>query len=165
MSAGGVGRVAVFPGSFDPPHVGHLDLIERARLLFDRLHVAVLDNEAKKPLFPVADRIAMLEELTSAWDDCEVESFSGLLVEYARSRGAIAVVRGLRSVTDFDYEVPMTRMNRRLAPGVETLYLLAAADHASLSSSLIKEVARLGGDVSGLVPPGVLTRLGAVLPR
>ncbi|HVS62520.1 MAG TPA: pantetheine-phosphate adenylyltransferase [Thermoanaerobaculia bacterium] len=163
MSGEGEGKVAVLPGSFDPPHVGHLDLIERSRLLFDRLYVAVLDNESKQPLFPVAERIAMLEELTATWDDCVVESFSGLLVEYARSRGAIAVIRGLRSVTDFDYELPMTRMNRHLAPGVDTLYLLATADHSSLSSSLIKEVARLGGDVSGLVPPVVLARLRAAL--
>jgi pantetheine-phosphate adenylyltransferase len=155
----------VFAGSFDPPHHGHVDLIERGRALFDRLHVAVLDNESKKPLFPVAERIAMLEELTAAWDDCAIESFSGLLVDYAHSRGAIAIVRGLRSVTDFDYELPMTRMNRHLAPGVDTLFLLAAAPHASLSSSLIKEVVRLGGDVSGLVPATVLARLGSAFGR
>jgi pantetheine-phosphate adenylyltransferase len=158
-------RVAVFPGSFDPPHLGHLDLIGRSRALFDRVHLAVLDNEAKKPLFPVAERVAMLEELVAGWGDCVVESFSGLLVDYARARGAIAIVRGLRSVTDYDYETPMTRMNRHLAGDVDTLFLLAAAEHASLSSSLIKEVARLGGDVAGLVPEPVLARLHAALGR
>lgn len=155
--------VAVFPGSFDPPHEGHLDLIERSRCLFDRTYVAVLDNEAKRALFGVAERVAMLEELTAGWDDCVVESFSGLLVDYARARDANAIVRGLRSVTDYDYESPMTRMNRHLAPGVDTVFLLAAAEHSSLSSSLIKEVARLGGDVTGLVPAPVLEHLRKAL--
>ncbi|HVS16248.1 MAG TPA: pantetheine-phosphate adenylyltransferase [Thermoanaerobaculia bacterium] len=158
-------RIAVFPGSFDPPHVGHLDLIVRCRALFDRVHVAVLDNEAKQSLFPVAERVAMLEELVAGRDGYVVESFSGLLVDYARSRGASAIVRGLRSVTDYDYETPMTRMNRHLAGQLDTIFLLATAEHASLSSSLIKEVARLGGDVAGLVPEPVLARLHAALAR
>jgi pantetheine-phosphate adenylyltransferase len=160
--------IGVYPGSFDPLHNGHLDLIERSLQLFDRLYVAVLNNDAKSPLFAVEERVELLREVTAGRDaaggrsgvtPCEVESFSGLLVDYARRRGAQAIVRGLRSVTDFDYELPMTRMNRHLGPGIDTVFLLPDARWSSLSSSLIKEVARLGGDVESLVPAKVHERL------
>ena len=156
-------RIGVFPGSFDPLHNGHYDLIQRAVNLFDRLYVAVLNNEAKSPLFTVEERIEMLEELLVGQSNCSVESFSGLLVDYAASRRATAIVRGLRTTGDFDYELPMTLMNRRLQPTVETLFLMPRSDCIFLSSRLIKEVCSLSGDVGGLVPDPIAERLMARL--
>ncbi len=152
-------RVGVFPGSFDPVHNGHLDLIERARQLFDVLFVAVLRNDQKRALFTVEERIDLLRELIGDAGDCRIESFSGLLVDYARERNAAAVVRGLRSGADFDYELPMTLMNRRLAPGIDTIFLLPAPEWIYLSSRLAKEVGSLDGNLSGIVPPAVLEAL------
>ena len=152
-------RIGVFPGSFDPVHNGHLDLIERARRLFDVLYIAVLYNEQKQALFSVKERIGFLEVLLAGSDDCRVESFSGLLVDYARDKGATAVVRGLRSGADFDYELPMTLMNRRLAPGIDTIFLLPAPEWIFLSSRLTKEVGSLEGDLTGVVPPLVMEAL------
>ena len=152
-------RVGVFPGSFDPVHNGHVDLIERARRLFDVLYIAVLYNEQKQALFSVEERIGLLRDLVGDSDECRVESFSGLLVDYAREKNATAVVRGLRSGADFDYELPMTLMNRRLAPGIDTIFLLPAPEWIYLSSRLTKEVGSLEGDLTGVVPPLVMEAL------
>lgn len=152
-------RLAVYPGSFDPVTNGHLDLVERSLRLFDRVVVAVLVNEAKAPLFSAAERVQLLREALHVHDRVEVETFDGLLVEYAARRGAAAIVRGLRAVADFEYEYQMALMNRRLAPAVETVFMMPAEQYTYTSSRLIKEVARLGGDVHGLVPPVVAARL------
>jgi pantetheine-phosphate adenylyltransferase len=152
-------RIAVCPGSFDPVHNGHLDIIERCRPLFDRVVVAVLHNEGKSPLFTVAERIEMIEELTAGWDDVRVESFSGLLVHFMDEIGARVVIRGLRAVSDFEYEFQMAMMNRRLNPNVETMFVTPREDYSFVASRLVKEVFSLGGDVRGLVPDLVLERL------
>jgi pantetheine-phosphate adenylyltransferase len=152
-------RIAVCPGSFDPIHNGHLDIVERCRPLFDGVVVAVLQNEGKKSLFSVAERVAMIEELVAGWDDVRVESFSGLLVHFMDEIGAQVVVRGLRAVSDFEYEFQMAMMNRRLQPEVETVFMTPREDFSFLSSRLVKEVFSLGGDVRGLVPDLVLERL------
>lgn len=154
-----MGRVGVFPGSFDPVHNGHLDLVRRAAPLFDRLYVAVLYNEAKQPLFTVEERLGMLRELFRDTDGVEVESFSGLLVDFASRVGGRAIVRGLRGIADFDYELQMTLMNRHLRSEVETLFLMPRGDLVHLSSRLIKEVCSLGGNVEGMVPELVYGRL------
>jgi pantetheine-phosphate adenylyltransferase len=152
-------RIAVCPGSFDPIHNGHLDIVERCRPLFDGVVVAVLQNEGKKSLFSVAERVAMIEELVAGWDDVRVESFSGLLVHFMDEIGAQVVVRGLRAVSDFEYEFQMAMMNRRLQPEVETVFMTPREDFSFLSSRLVKEVFSLGGDIRGLVPDLVLERL------
>ncbi len=152
-------RIAVCPGSFDPIHNGHVDIIERCRPLFDEVVVAVLHNEGKNPLFSVSERVAMIEELTAAWDDVRVESFSGLLVHFMDEIGARVVIRGLRAVSDFEYEFQMAMMNRRLNPDVETMFVTPREDYSFVASRLVKEVFSLGGDVRGLVPDRVLERL------
>lgn len=152
-------RIGVFPGSFDPIHNGHLDLVERSLGLFDQVIVAVLDNESKRPVFTVEERVEMLEELFERRASVRIESFSGLLVDFARAVSAGTLIRGLRTGADFDYELPMALMNRRLFPELETIFLVPRAEYADLSSSLIKEVCRLGGEVSGLLPEGVRKRL------
>ncbi|HVL91235.1 MAG TPA: pantetheine-phosphate adenylyltransferase [Actinomycetota bacterium] len=151
-------RIAVYPGTFDPITNGHLDIIERARAQFGSVVVAVSQNPSKNPLFPLEERIAIAKETTAGMDGVNVDSFEGLLVDYVRARGASALVKGLRAVTDFDYELQMAQMNYRLA-GVETMFLVANPEYSFLSSSLVKEVARFGGDVEGMVPPEVLRRL------
>lgn len=156
-------RLAVFAGSFDPPTVGHLDLVHRALALFDALVVAVAPNVRKKPLFSVQERIALLREATGGDPRVEYAPVEGLLVDFARARGAVALVRGLRSATDYDYELPMSAMNRHLAPAVESVFLLARPEHAMVSSSLLKEVASFGGDIAPFVPPCVLAPLRARL--
>jgi pantetheine-phosphate adenylyltransferase len=143
---------------------GHVDIIERAGQQFDRVVVAVLENPGKDPLFDVEERVAMLEEATAGLNGVEVEAFSGLLVEYARRVGARVIVKGLRAVTDFEYEIQMAQMNQRLG-GVETLFMTTAPTWSYLSSSLIREVAGFGGDVRGLVPPMVVERLRDKLGR
>lgn len=150
-------RIAVYPGSFDPMHNGHLDIIERCRPLFDELVVAVLRNEGKKPLFSVEERIEAIREMVAP--DVRVESFSGLLVDFMDQVGARAVVRGLRAVSDFEYEFQMALMNRRLNPRVETVFLMPREDYTYLSSRLVKEVFSLGGNLTGLVPEPVIARL------
>ncbi len=155
-------RIALYPGSFDPITNGHLDIIERARGLCDRLILAVLVNDEKRPLFTVEQRIALIREnvLPSDGARVEVREFSGLLVDFARSVGARMIVRGLRAMSDFEYEFQMALMNRRLAPRVETVFLMAKEEYSYVSSRLVKEVARLGGDVSALTPPGAARALG-----
>jgi pantetheine-phosphate adenylyltransferase len=153
-----MGLTALCPGTFDPVTNGHLDIIERAARRFDALVVAVLDNPSKRPLFTVEERVSMLKEVTQGLSNVEVDSFSGLLVEYATRRGAAVVVKGLRAVTDFEFEIQMAQMNHRLG-GVETLFMTTSPQWSFLSSSLVKEVAALGGDISGLVPGVVGERL------
>ena len=159
-----MGLTALCPGTFDPVTNGHLDIIERAGRHFDTVVVAVLDNPAKEPMFGVEERVSMLKEATAALRNVEVASFSGLLVEFAKERGSPVIVKGLRAVTDFEYEIQMAQMNRRLAD-VETFFMTTAPNWSYLSSSLVKEVARHGGDVSGLVPAVVAERLADTLRR
>jgi pantetheine-phosphate adenylyltransferase len=149
------GRLAVVPGSFDPLTNGHVDIILRSAHLFERVIVAVLVNAEKKPLFTADERIAIVREVFREYSNVEVESFDGLLVEYARQRRASAIVRGLRAVSDFEYEFQMALMNRHLEPTLETVFMMPAEQYTYLSSRLIKEVFQLGGEVRGLVPPVV----------
>ena len=158
MDGSGAVRKAVCPGSFDPVTNGHLDIIGRAAALFDEVTVMVAYNGAKAGLFTVDERIEMLHQVTAQWPNVVVDSYSGLLVDFCRDHGIPAVVKGLRAVSDFDYELQMAQMNRQLA-GVETLFVPTSATYSYLSSSLLKEVAALGGDVAGLVPDMVATRL------
>ena len=151
-------RRAVCPGSFDPVTNGHTDIIERASKLFDEVVVAVLINKSKSSLFTVEERMELLAEVTSNLPNVKIDSFHGLLVDFARDRGICAIVKGLRAVSDFDYELQMGQMNHSLA-GVETLFIPTNPLYSFLSSSLVKEVATYGGDVSGLVPEAVHTRL------
>jgi pantetheine-phosphate adenylyltransferase len=154
-------RVALYPGSFDPPTYGHLDILSRARRLADRVIVAILENDAKKPLFTVPERIAMVREIIGEDPAVDVRSFSGLLVDFAKQSGASLIVRGLRAVSDYEYELQMALMNRRLSPSVETVFLMAKEEYSYVSSRLVKEVARLGGDLTGLVPEAIRARLVA----
>jgi pantetheine-phosphate adenylyltransferase len=151
-------RKSVCPGSFDPITNGHLDIIERASKLFDEVVVAVLINKSKANLFTVEERIELIKDATAGCENVTVESSHGLLVNFCRARGIQSIVKGLRAVSDFDYELQMAQMNHRLA-GVETLFMSTNPQYAFLSSSLIKEVATYGGDVSGLVPDVVWKRL------
>ena len=153
-----MGLSALCPGTFDPVTNGHLDIIERAGRCFDHVVVAVLENPSKQPLFSIEDRVAMLKEAVHDLANVEVGSFNGLLVDYARERGIRVVVKGLRAVTDFDFELQMAQMNSAMA-GVETFFVSTSPQWSYLSSSLIKEVAKFGGDVSRLVPPHVNERL------
>jgi pantetheine-phosphate adenylyltransferase len=150
---------ALYPGTFDPPTNGHLDLIERGARLFDHLIVAVLNNPGKDPLFTVEERVEMLRESTAALKNVSVATFDGLMVEFARKQGVSAVLRGIRAISDYEYEFQMALMNRRLAPEIETVFLQPAGRYSFVSSRMLKEVFSFGGDVSGLVPPNVLKRL------
>jgi pantetheine-phosphate adenylyltransferase len=150
---------ALYPGTFDPPTNGHLDLIERGARLFDRLIVAILNNPVKDPLFTVEERVEMLKESTAALKNVSVATFDGLMVEFARKQGASAVLRGIRAISDYEYEFQMALMNRRLAPEIETVFLQPAGRYSFVSSRMLKDVVSFGGDVSGLVPPNVLKRL------
>jgi pantetheine-phosphate adenylyltransferase len=147
---------ALCPGSFDPPTNGHVDVIERAISTFEEVVIAVIDNPSKSGLFPVADRVAMLEDIVGG--RARVESFSGLLVDYAATTGVDVVVKGLRTVDDYEYEMQMAQMNRHLT-GVETVFMATRSEWSFISSSLVKEVARLGGSVTGLVPSVVESAL------
>lgn len=151
--------IAIYPGSFDPFTNGHLDLIERSTHLFDKLIVAVLRNEEKRPLFSVEERQAMLREVLAGYPNVEVDAFGGLLVDFAARKGASVILRGIRAISDYEYELQMALMNRRLHPEIETVFLLASEAYSFISSRLVKEVAALGGNISGLVPPVVEQRL------
>jgi pantetheine-phosphate adenylyltransferase len=151
-------RKVVCPGSFDPVTNGHLDIVGRAASLFDEVTVVIAINQSKAGLFTVEERMELLAEVTKPWPNVRIDSFQGLLVDFCRDRGIPAIVKGLRAVSDFDYELQMAQMNRQLA-GVETLFVPTSATYSYLSSSLLKEVAAHGGDVTGLVPDLVATRL------
>ena len=157
-------RTAVYPGSFDPLTNGHLDIIRRGARLFDRFVVAILENEGKSPLFTVNERKELIARCTSGIPSVEVHSFSGLLIDFMRRINANVVVRGIRAVSDYEYELQMALMNRDLSPNVETIFMLPAVEYTYVSSRLVKEVFRLGGDVARLVPPPVLESLKARLP-
>jgi pantetheine-phosphate adenylyltransferase len=151
--------IAIYPGSFDPITNGHLDLIERGARLVDRLVVAILRNEKKEALFSIDERIEMLRHVLSGQDNVEVDFFDGLLVDFAQSRHATLILRGIRAVSDYEYELQMALMNRRLRPEIETVFLMAGEAYSFLSSQLVKEVIRLGGNITGLVPPIVEAKL------
>jgi pantetheine-phosphate adenylyltransferase len=153
------GRLAIFPGSFDPLTNGHVDIILRSTQLFERVLVSVLVNPAKAPLFTPDERVAMIRSVFREYPNVEAGTFDGLLVEHARSRRASAIVRGIRAVSDFEYEFQMALMNRHLEPALETVFMMPAEQYTYLSSRLIKEVFTLGGDVRGLVPPLVEERM------
>jgi pantetheine-phosphate adenylyltransferase len=159
----GADSIAIYPGSFDPLTHGHLDVIERGARIFSRFIVAILKNPQKKALLSLAERLRLLREVVKDLPGVEVDSFSGLLVEYARAREATVLVRGLRAVSDFEFEFQMALMNRRLDEAIETVFMMPREDYAYVSSRLVKEVASLGGDVSGLVSPGVHRALMAKL--
>jgi len=161
-----VSRIAVYPGTFDPPTLGHLDIIARAATLFDTLVVGVFTNASKSPLFAIEERLSLLEDAVAALPGTiSVTTASGLLVDFAAAQGAVGIVRGLRSGTDFDYEVQMTGMNGQLAPGIQTLFLVAEPRLQPISSSLVKEIARAGGDIAAFVPPAIATATLAKLGR
>ena len=149
------GRLAIFPGSFDPLTNGHVDIILRSAHLFERILVAVLVNQEKKPLFSPEERVSIIREVFSEYPNVEVDTFDGLLVDYARRRRATAIIRGIRAVSDYEYEFQMALMNRHLEPSLETVFMMPAEQYTYLSSRLIKEVFGLGGTVTGLVPPVV----------
>ena len=153
------GRLAIFPGSFDPLTNGHVDIILRSAHLFERVLVGVLVNPEKRPLFGPQERVDIVQEVFREYPNVEVETFDGLLVEYARQRRASALIRGIRAVSDFEYEFQMALMNRHLEPSLETVFMMPAEQYTYLSSRLIKEVFSLGGDVKGLVPSVVEERM------
>jgi pantetheine-phosphate adenylyltransferase len=150
---------ALYPGTFDPPTNGHVDLIQRGAKLFEHLTVAILNNPVKNPLFTLEERVEMLKEVTGALPNVSVATFGGMMVEFARQQGATAVLRGIRAISDYEYEFQMALMNRRLAPEIETVFLQPAGRYSFVSSRMVKEVFSFGGDVTGLVPPNVLRRL------
>lgn len=150
---------AIYPGSFDPPTKGHLDLIARGSKIFANLIVAILRNPEKAPLFSLAERRLMLETLTESFKNVRVDTFDGLTVQYAAQVNATAVLRGIRAISDYEYELQMALMNRRLSPELETIFLMPDAQYSFVSSRLIKDVFRLGGSVDGLVPKFVIERL------
>lgn len=157
---------AIYPGTFDPLTNGHLDLIARGSKIVDHLIVAILRNSEKgTPLFSVPERVEMIEEATRGYGNVSVATFDGLLVEFAKQRGAKAVLRGIRAISDYEYEFQMAMMNRKLAPELETLFMMPAEKYTYVSSRLIKGVFQLGGDVEALVPPLVMERLKSKVPQ
>lgn len=151
--------IAIYPGSFDPLTNGHLDLIERGSKIFDELIVAILRNSEKTPLFSLGERRQMLEAMTEHWSNVRVDTFEGLMVDYAMRVEATAVLRGIRAISDYEYELQMALMNRKLAPNLETVFMMPAEAYSYLSSRLVREIAQLGGPISGLVPELVEQRL------
>ena len=164
MAAQQSSLIAIYPGSFDPITNGHLDLVARGSRMVGRLIVAVLRNHAKQPLFSVEERLEMLAEVVKPYPNVEVGAFDGLLVDYAASRGATMIMRGIRAVSDYELDWQMALMNRRLRPEMETVFLVAGEEYSFISSNLVKEVAALGGNVSGIVPPLVEQRLRKKIP-
>ncbi len=158
---------AVCPGSYDPVTLGHLDIITRAAAVFDKVIVGVVDQPVRKQktVFTAAERVAFLSDEVSALGNVEVKAFDNLLVEFARNNGAKAIVKGLRAISDFEYEFEMNQLNRKMAPDIESTYLMAAPQFSFLSSSGVKELAMFGGDLTGLVPPQVASRLQEALER
>jgi pantetheine-phosphate adenylyltransferase len=150
---------AIYPGSFDPLTNGHLDLIERGSKIFDRLIVAILRNTEKTPLFSLAERREMMVAMTEQWDNVSVDTFEGLMVDYAVKVKATAVLRGIRAISDYEYELQMALMNRKLAPNLETVFMMPAEAYSYLSSRLVREIAQLGGPINGLVPDLVEQKL------
>jgi len=151
--------IAIYPGSFDPPTNGHLDLVERGSKIFDELIVAILRNAEKSPLFSLSERRRMLEELTEGYKNVSVDTFEGLTVDYALRVGAGAILRGIRAISDYEYELQMALMNRKLHPELETVFMMPAEQYSYISSRLVREVAQLGGSISDLVPEKVEQRL------
>ena len=152
-------RIGVYPGSFDPPTLGHLDLIERASAFFDTLIVAVAKNTEKDSLFTADERIEMLEEITAGIDNVRIDFFTGLTVDFAREHGAMALIRGLRAVSDFEYEMTMAATNRNMYKNCDTISFMPTEQYMFISSRLVKEITQLGGDASQFVPPSVAERL------
>ena len=157
--------IAIYPGSFDPITNGHLDLIQRGARMFDRLVVSILRNDSKQPLFSVEERMEMLREVVQVYPNVLVDSFEGLLVEHAAAQSATVLLRGIRAISDYEYELQMALMNRRLRPDIETVFLMASENQSFISSKLVKEVFGLGGNIAGLVPPSVEERLGRRMPH
>lgn len=162
-------RMVIYPGSFDPITNGHLDLIQRATKLFDRVVVAIARNESKRPLFPQTERVQMVRQAIQGLTNVEADSFDGLLIHYVEKRGAQAVIRGLRAVSDFEFEFQLALMNRKLNERIETIFMMPKDTYTFLSSRIVKEIASLGGDVSAFVPSHVrealAAKLVAALPR
>jgi pantetheine-phosphate adenylyltransferase len=152
-------HIAVYPGTFDPVTNGHLDLVQRSLTIFDKVIVAVAANPKKEPLFSLADRVAMFKEVTAKYKNVVIEGFDGLLVDYVRKKNAVGIVRGLRAVSDFEYELQMALMNRRLDSSIETVYLMPSEEYSFITSTIVKEAASYGGDVSTLVPNVVVEKL------
>ncbi len=150
---------AIYPGSFDPITNGHLDLIQRGSRMFNRLIVSVLKNDRKQPLFSVQERMEMLREVVDVYPNVEVASFDGLLVDHAAANSATVLLRGIRAISDYEYELQMALMNRRLRPDIETIFMMANETYSFISSRMVKEVFGLGGKITGLVPPSVEARL------
>jgi pantetheine-phosphate adenylyltransferase len=158
-------RIAVCPGSFDPITYGHLDIIKRGASIFDKVHVCVLNNLSKQPLFTVDERIDFIKHVTADMPNVEVESFRGLLINYARQKNAHVILRGLRAVSDFEYEMQITSMNRKLDEGIETFFMMTNNQYSFLSSSIVKEAAKFNGNVSDLVPKIVNEALQQKFPK
>jgi pantetheine-phosphate adenylyltransferase len=150
---------AIYPGSFDPPTNGHLDLIQRGSKIFEELVVAILRNSEKTPMFSVAERLEMLRELTADLSNVRIDTFDGLMVEYAKSLDAICVLRGIRAISDYEYELQMALLNRKIEPTLETVFMMPADKYSYVSSRLVREVAQVGGPVKGLVPEAVERKL------
>jgi len=152
-------RIAVYPGTFDPVTNGHVDLAERSLRMFDRVIVAVAANPKKQPLFELSERIVMFKKATKGYRNLVIEGFDGLLVDYVKERKAVAIIRGLRAVSDFEHEMQMALMNRRLDENIETVFLMPNEEYSFITSTIVKEAASYGGDVSSLVPKGVVAKL------